>query len=177
MAFTSNRRAKPTRIAGVEMPPGVAPGSSTSSFVTNPKTGKRELVTRVHVPSTISVGRTNIDHIPAGPYSPEETAAINKARHQAGAPVIKTADHPKTLTSAAIPVTVSELARSLGADANKAGAAQKAGKAYAAEEERAREARRVDDLRVRTNVSVVDAGGRSTTSVPLGVRGPKQDRS
>ena len=166
---------RPTVIDGVVIPPGVRHRNSTQTLVRDPKTGKASFkLTRVGVPTTVTAGRTTINHIADGPYTPKETAEINAIRLREGLPVIETRQGFIHTVKTGLGEQTSELAKSLGAGANKAGAARKAGQAYEAEQN---EKRRVDDLRVRTNVSVVDARGQSTVNVPVGVRGPKMDRS
>lgn len=158
MSFTSNKKDKPTVIAGRVMPPGVAAGSATVRLAGRDKNGKPIWTTEVSVGSTTAVGRTAIDHVADGPYSRKETAEINEARHRAGAPVIKTTHHFKTSNPADLGQQPSELSQWLGSDKNKPGEAKRAA-------ERAEKMRREEERRKPV-----------TVKVPLSGDGPKMDR-
>jgi hypothetical protein len=160
--MTNNKKpTRPTVIDGVAIPPGVRPNNATMSLVRDPKTGKASFkITSVGTSTTVTAGRTTIEHIPDGPYTPKETADINAARLRQGLPVLKTQQGFQHTVKVGLGEQPSELAKQLGAAANKPGFAAKAAKAYDAEAERRREEMR----------------RQPSASVALAVRGPKMDK-
>lgn len=123
--------------------------SETWSLVgRDPKTGKGIFKPTVSTPITVKANATTIHHLADGPMTRKEVEELRKAR--SSKPLPSTIQrHFSTTTTVKTEDTPSELARSLGAAANKPGAAAKASKAYAAQQEQRHEAARPKSTTVR----------------------------